>query len=113
MNWMGILKGRAYAPDINQAAAEALDKNGAVLLDVRTHEEYRAGHIGGSTNLPLDKITRAGDIIKEKSVPVYVYCQSGARSARACAQLKSMGFENAVNIGGICSWRGKIETGEK
>lgn len=112
MNSMELLKGRS-APDINKAAAEALEKRGAVLLDVRTHEEYRAGHIGGSVNLPLDKLEHVRGIIKEKSAPVYVYCQSGARSARACAGLKSMGYENAINIGGISSWHGRIETGGK
>lgn len=113
MSIMELLKGRADTPDINKAAAEALEKKGAVLLDVRTQEEYRAGHIGGSINVPLDKIDHARGIIKEKDAPVYVYCQSGARSARACMQLKSMGYENTVNIGGISSWRGRTETGGK
>lgn len=108
-----MLKERTEHLDINKLALKARKENGAVLLDVRTREEYKGGHIGGSVNLPLDNIESAHTIINKKDTPVYVYCHSGARSSRACRQLRAMGYKEAVNIGGICSWRGEIETGGK
>lgn len=113
MSLLEMLKGRTGDADINKMAAKAREREDAVLLDVRTREEYKGGHIGGSVNIPLDNIESAHTIIHKKDTPVYVYCHSGARSSRACRQLRAMGYKEAVNIGGICSWRGEIETGGK
>ena len=77
----------------------------AVLLDVRTPEEYAEGHIPGSVNHPLERIqTYDGDV----SAPIFAYCRSGARSARAVAALCAQDFE-AVNLGGIINYRGELE----
>ena len=94
--------------DINDGIAEYKTNDGAVLLDVRTSEEYRDGHIDGSINLPLDRIHFAEDAVKDKNAQLYVYCYSGSRSEQAVACLKKMGYINAVNIGGISSYRGKV-----
>lgn len=79
----------------------------AVLLDVRTREEYDGGHVEKSVNLPLDELRTVTDKI-DRSVPVFVYCLSGARSAQAAALLRRLGYENVKNIGGISSYRGKV-----
>ena len=79
---------------------------GAVLLDVRTAEEYARGHVPGSRNLPLDQVEAA----ELEQRPLFVYCRSGARSGQACAILRRRGYE-AVNIGGILSYRGDLEKG--
>lgn len=97
-----------YSPDINDGVAEFSKTNGAVLLDVRTVEEYRGGHIQNSINLPLDKIGLVEDTIKDKNTPVYVYCLSGGRSGRAVAYLKQVGYTNVKNIGGISAYSGKV-----
>ena len=77
----------------------------AVLLDVRTPEEYAAGHIPGSVNHPLERMqTYDGDV----SAPIFAYCRSGSRSARAVALLKELDYE-AVNLGGIIDYRGELE----
>ena len=77
----------------------------AVLLDVRTPEEYAAGHIPGSVNHPLERMqTYDGDV----SAPIFAYCRSGARSARAVALLKELDYD-AVNLGGIIDYRGELE----
>lgn len=94
--------------DINAGVAEYETIDGAVLLDVRTAEEYRDGHIDGSVNLPLDKISFVEDTVKDKSTPLYVHCYSGSRSGQAVFYLKQMGYTNATNIGGISSYRGKV-----
>lgn len=95
-------------PDINAGVAECQSTDGAILLDVRSVEEYRGGYIEGSVNLPLDKIATVGNIVKDKKTPLYVHCLSGARSGQAVSRLKQMGYTNATNIGGISGYRGKV-----
>lgn len=105
MGFFDILKHK----DINQGVKEyelALD---AVLLDVRTPEEYREGHIPKSKNVPLQTIDRVPSVVAGKQTPLYVYCYSGSRSGQAVAVLKRMGYTNVSNIGGIASYSGKIE----
>ena len=94
--------------DVNAGVEEYRSTDGAVLLDVRTANEYRQGHIEGSVNLPLDKIGRIGNLVKDKNTPLYVHCLSGARSGQAVSHLKKMGYANTKNIGGISGYRGKV-----
>ena len=105
MRSFDFLKG----PDINQGVKEYSTTDGAVLLDVRTPDEYRQGHIPGSKNVPLQSISKAADMIDNKSTPIFVYCLSGARSRQAAAILKQMGYTNVKNIGGISTYAGKVE----
>ena len=105
MSMFGFMR----APDINEGVKECRSTEGAVLLDVRTPEEYKEGHIPGCTSLPLQEIQKAPEMFPDKDVPLFVYCLSGARSQRAAAFLSGMGYTNARNIGGIDSWTGEIE----
>ena len=74
-------------------------KNGAVLIDVRTPSEYSAGHVKGSTNIPLDKIKTKVDKIKQLKKPVVLCCRSGMRSGQATSILKSAGVQEVYNGG--------------
>lgn len=94
-------------PDLAEGVAEAEKTQDAVLLDVRTPEEYAQGHVPGSVNLPLDEIARI-DIAPSR--PLFVYCRSGVRSAQACTILKQRGY-HARNIGGVLGYRGRLERG--
>lgn len=94
--------------DINAGVAEYETTDDAVLLDVRTAEEYRDGHIEGSINLPLDRISSIEEAVKNKNTRLYVHCLSGGRSRQAVAYLKQLGYKNAKNIGGISSYQGKV-----
>ena len=96
-------------PDVNRGVKEFQRTSGAVLLDVRTPEEYRSGHIPGSKNIPLQTIDRVGSVAENKDTALYVYCQSGARSRQAAGVLKQMGYTNVNNIGGIAAYAGKVE----
>ena len=96
-------------PDVNRGVEEYQSTSGAVLLDVRTPEEYRSGHIPGSKNIPLQTINRVGAVAENKDTALYVYCQSGARSRQATGVLKQMGYTNVNNIGGIAAYAGKVE----
>ena len=96
-------------PDINQGVTDYRNTPDAVLLDVRTPQEYREGHIPGSTNVPLQAIDKVAFITENKDTVLYVYCHSGARSRQAAGILQNMGFANVNNIGGIAAYRGKVE----
>ena len=96
-------------PDLAKGLQEYEKTPGAVLLDVRTPEEYAGGHVAGSRNLPLQMITRVEDEIPEKDTPVFVYCQSGGRSRRAAAFLEKVGYNRVKNIGGLAGYSGPLE----
>lgn len=95
--------------DINKGVKLCAETAGAMLLDVRNADEYAAGHIPGSVNLPLPGISEAEQRISDKSTPLFVYCLAGTRSSRAINALKVMGYTNLHNIGGIRAWQGEIE----
>ena len=96
-------------PDINKGLKEYAEAENAVLLDVRTPQEYREGHIPGSINVPLQQIEDIDLEVSEMSMPLFVYCRSGARSRQATAMLQEMGYEEVHNIGGILDYKGKVE----
>ena len=80
---------------------EDLIKNGAVILDVRTRNEFSGGHVKGSVNLPLDILGAQCHKIKNKEQVFITCCASGVRSGVAKRMLKSNGFPNVRNGG---SW---------
>ena len=94
--------------DINAGVAEYAADSGAVLVDVRTPDEYASGHIEGSRNIPLDALTSAQNAIPDKSTPLYIYCHSGARSRYAARILKRLGYTAVKDIGGIMTYKGKV-----
>ena len=96
-------------PDINQGVQEYKNAAGAVLLDVRSPQEYREGHIPGSQNVPLQQLDKVEVVTENKDTVLYVYCHSGARSRQAVSLLKHMGYTNVHNIGGIAAYSGKVE----
>lgn len=95
--------------DINQGVKDYLAVPSAILLDVRTVEEYNDGHIPQSINIPLQQIEEAESVITDKNTPIFVYCYSGNRSGRATAYLKRAEYTNVKNIGGIMSYKGNME----
>ncbi|MCP3032992.1 rhodanese-like domain-containing protein [Halobacillus sp. A1] len=82
----------------------------AQLIDVREPKEFDGGHILGARNIPLSQMrNRLIEIRKDK--PVYLYCQSGARSTRAALMLNKKGYSNLNQLqGGFKKWNGKIKT---
>ena len=96
-------------PDINQGVQEYKNAEGAVLLDVRSPQEYREEHIPGSKNVPLQQLDKVEEVTKNKDTILYVYCHSGARSKQAVSLLQAMGYTNVHNIGGIAAYSGKVE----
>ena len=96
-------------PDINKGVADYRNTEGAILVDVRSPQEYREGHIPGSKNVPLQQLDKISSVTDNKDVPMFVYCYSGGRSRQATAMLQHMGYTNVQNIGGIAAYQGKVE----
>ncbi|MBY7143390.1 rhodanese-like domain-containing protein [Virgibacillus sp. NKC19-3] len=82
----------------------------AQLIDVREPQEFDKGHILGARNIPVTQMKqRLVEIRKDK--PVYLYCQSGSRSARAAQLLRKKGYQDISQLkGGFKKWTGKIKT---
>lgn len=97
------------ANDINAGVEEYQKTPRAKLIDVREEDEYAAGHIPASINIPLSKIESAQGEITDLDTPLFVYCRSGNRSGQAVAWLKQAGYSKVKNIGGIANYRGKTE----
>ncbi len=78
-----------------------------LLIDVRTPEEFKEGHIEGALNISV----LSGDFKKKinelpKEAPVYIYCRSGKRSKKAAIQMDSLGFKKIFDIeGGYIAWK--------
>ena len=87
----------ASGPKLN---IEELLAKGAMIVDVRTEREFKAGHVKGSINIPLDKLSQNISKFK-KSKPIITCCASGMRSATAKEILESTGFTEVYNGG---SW---------
>ncbi|MEC5422273.1 rhodanese-like domain-containing protein [Virgibacillus sp. C22-A2] len=81
----------------------------AQLIDVREPQEFKKGHILGARNIPVTQMKqRLIEMRKDK--PVYLYCQSGSRSARAAQLLHKKGYEDINQLkGGFKKWSGKIK----
>lgn len=91
--------------------SEVKDKK-AVLIDVRTEQEYAAEHAEGAINIPLASIQSNVFPEVSRSGNIYLYCRSGARAASATTLLKQAGFINVTNITSLDSWKnmgGKTE----
>ena len=78
--------------NINQGIEEYKRTAGAVLLDVRTPQEYQEGHIPESKNVPLQQLNNVVSVAKNTEIPLFVYCYSGARSRQAIGVLQRMGY---------------------
>lgn len=104
-------EGNSYK-SISMSEAEEMMKNEKdyIILDVRTAEEYKEGHIPNAINVADETIGE--DEISElpnKDQLIMVYCRSGRRSKQAASKLVKLGYTNIVEIGGIIDWKGDIE----
>lgn len=102
---MGILDMLGFGNKTNEIAAYT-QKN-AIILDVRTYEEFASGHIKGSKNIPLQILGSKINEIKKLNKPVIACCRSGMRSAQATSILKQNGID-CINGGGWQSLESKL-----
>ncbi|HMV43426.1 MAG TPA: rhodanese-like domain-containing protein [Leptospiraceae bacterium] len=76
-------------------------KGGALIVDVRSGEEYASGHYANAKNIPVDQVESRLSEFGDKERKIVVYCRSGGRSGRAKGILDANGFKNVVNGGGL------------
>lgn len=78
-------------------------QEGALLLDVRSPEEFASGRLPDAVNIPVEELkSRLGEL--EAKRPIVVYCRSGRRSAKAAELLKSAGFQQVHDLGPMSAW---------
>lgn len=102
-----VLQGAAMAGLDPAGAVQLINREKGVVIDVCEPTEFAAGHVGGAKNIPLGELeSKLAGAVKNKALPVILVCQSGARSARAVAIAKKLGYEQAQSLGGgLASWR--------
>ena len=94
-----------YQELIGNLLAQKLVAEGAILIDVRSAEEYEAGHIEGAINIEYtDLLIEAESSLPDKAANIVVYCSAGKRSTQAQMTLNSLGYANVYNIGSMDNW---------
>ncbi|WP_300443045.1 rhodanese-like domain-containing protein [Zoogloea sp.] len=95
--------GRGLSP---AQATALINREDAIVIDVREAGEFAAGHLLNARHIPLGELDkRIGELDKLKNKPVILSCQSGSRSASACSILQKAGFASVHNLeGGIAAW---------
>ena len=98
---------RGYSSISPTESTQMINREDALILDVRENNEYSEGHIINSLHIPLSNIkTRLTELEKHKANKIIVACRSGNRSSHACATLKKEGFEQVFNLsGGVMAWK--------
>ena len=85
--------------DIMQSEIKSLMSKGAILIDVRSPQEYNEGHLDNSILLPeYEILKKIEDIIPNKNTKIILYCSSGTRSKKAQEELEKMGYKNIYNV---------------
>ena len=104
--WLKVQEGDLAGGLTPALAVQMINREKAQVIDVRSATEFAAGHIAGAKNLPLEDLAGGKGLPSNKKIPLVVACASGQRSAKAAAQLKQMGYENAQSLGGgLKAWR--------
>ncbi len=88
-------------------AVQLINREKAVVVDVGDEAEFAAGHVTGAKHVPLNELEeRLVATVKNKTVPLILVCANGARSARAVATAKKLGYEQAQSLGGgLKAWK--------
>lgn len=102
-----VVQGAGGGGLVPTAAVQLINREKAVVIDVCEPGEFAAGHVVGARNVPLGELeTKLGAAVKNKALPLILVCQSGARSGRAVAIAKKLGYEQAQSLaGGLSAWR--------
>ena len=99
----GMSAGAVYAT----GAVQLINREKAVVVDVRDPAEFAAGHVTGAKSIPLSDLeAKLPGALKNKALPLILVCASGASSGRAVAIAKKLGYEQAQSLGGgLKAWK--------
>ena len=102
-----LIKGASAAGLSPAAAVQLINREKAVVIDVCEPEEFAKGHLGAAKNVPLNQLEeKLPSAVKNKALPLILVCQSGARSNRALAIAKKLGYDQAKSLsGGLTAWK--------
>lgn len=89
---------------VDGKSARALVAAGAVVVDVRTPQEFATGHVPGATNIPYDQMRERASELGGPQTPVVLYCRTGRRSAVALQTLKELGYEKLWDLQTVERW---------
>ena len=103
-----LVRKSAGGPWVNTLeATQLMNREDALIIDVRAAEDYAKGHILGARNIPLaDLARRSGELEKHKAKPLIVHCGDGNRAGAGVAALRAAGFQKVHNLsGGYAAWQ--------
>ncbi len=104
--WQQLQNGLAAGGLSPAVAVQLINRERAQVIDVCEPAEFAAGHVAGAKNVPLAQIAAGKGLPSNKKLPLVVVCASGQRAAKAAAELKALGYENAQPLGGgLKAWR--------
>jgi phage shock protein E len=89
---------------VTGAQARALVLQGAILVDVRDHDDWSFEHIEGAVNVPVDQLEARRDEVGPTSLPVVVYCNVGKKSGEATTTLTRLGYLHVYDLGARSNW---------
>jgi len=89
---------------VDGATAQRLVAAGARLVDVRTQQEFDAGHLPGAVLIPFDQIVARAAELGSKETPVLLYCRTGRRTGIAARALSELGFTRVWDLQGMTNW---------
>ena len=98
-----------YKKITSDEAKKMIETQKVIVVDVRTLEEYKEGHIPNAISVPLETIENEAEAkLKNKDDLILVYCRSGRRSREAALKLIEKGYTNVIDFGGIQDWNAEI-----
>jgi len=98
-----------YKKITSDEAKKMMETQKAIVVDVRTLEEYNEGHIPNAISVPLETIENEAEAkLKNKDDLILVYCRSGRRSREAALKLIEKEYTNVIDFGGIKDWNGEV-----
>lgn len=98
-----------YKKITSDEAKNIMSTQKAIVVDVRSLEEYNEGHIPNAISVPLETIENEAETkLKNKDDLILVYCRSGRRSREAALRLIKKGYTNVIDFGGIQDWNGEV-----
>ncbi|MGQ0708219.1 MAG: rhodanese-like domain-containing protein [Rhodoferax sp.] len=104
---MPVLQGATQGGIDPGAAVQLMNREKAAVIDVCSPDEFAAGHLPGARNIPLAELeAKLATVVKNKTLPLVLVCQTGARSGRAVALARKLGYEKAQSLaGGLGAWK--------
>ncbi|HZX46583.1 MAG TPA: rhodanese-like domain-containing protein [Clostridia bacterium] len=97
--------GPGYEKISAEEAKDIMDSEDAIILDVRSRDEYEKEHIQNAVSLPSTEIeSLAEEMLPDKNATILIYCKTGKNSAEAAEKLVKMGYTKVYDFGGIEDW---------